>query len=143
MGIDVRIVNGKGSGSVAHVTNRGEMIVNDADYSLSYNATVAVADTAYNFVGPVAGKQFVIKNIFLYGNISLSAVADTTVNIYEADSPSTTTVSKDVITTQLGRQVRRDLPPMNLIISAGKWVNIKASDATVYATILGYYVDEE
>jgi len=38
------------------------------------------------------------------------------------------------------RQDKVILTNINLILSEGKWLNVKTTDNTVYATILGYYI---
>ncbi len=38
------------------------------------------------------------------------------------------------------KQTSRDFVGLNLVINEGKWLNIKTDDATIFASVLGYYV---
>jgi FlaG/FlaF family flagellin (archaellin) len=140
--LKVIIEDGRGNGSLGRVTTRGELVVNRFDYSTAYNATAGTANTAVNFVGPIASQQFVITDILLYANKNVGA-ADATVVIYEASSDSTATVDKTLFTTEMIKQSRADLVGLNLIVAEGKWVNMKTDDDDVFGTIMGYYVDAQ
>ena len=139
MTIDVKLKDGEGRGHEAAVTYRKQLVVAPLDFSEAYTATAILVDTAFNFVGPKADKQFVITDIMLYANKGVGA-SDATVEVYEADADNTTTVHKSILLMEMLKQTSRDLTGLNLIITEGKWVNIKTDDNTVFATIMGYYV---
>lgn len=134
-------IKGGGSGATAKVTSRGELVIGRLAFNSAYNATAGTANAAVNLVTPVSGKQFVIDQILLYANLNVSNVTDATVVLYEATSPSTTTVSKTILTTEMVRFDRIIFNQTNLIVSEGVWVNIKTTDDDIDATIFGYYVD--
>jgi hypothetical protein len=138
--IDTKIASGDGNGKIAKVSRYGQLVTAPIDYSLAYNATAAVANTAYNLVGPVSGKRFVIDSILLYANKNVGA-GDATVEVYEATGADVTAVSKSIFTAEMVKQTSRDITGVNIIVSAGKWVNVKTDDDDVFATITGYYVD--
>ena len=73
MSVKFRIVDGSGSGASAKVTSRGELVTGHVSYSSAYAVTVDAINTGYNFVGPQAGKQFVITGIYLYANKNVGA----------------------------------------------------------------------
>jgi len=139
MTLNVEIVDGRGGGAKARCTTRGELVINRFAYSTPYTATAAVINTAYNFVGPISAKQFVVTDILLYANKNVGA-GDASVQVYEATSATETTVSKAVLDIEMLKQTSRDLTGLNLIISEGKWLNIKTDDNTIFATVMGYYV---
>ena len=139
-GIDVRIKDGTGDSFGAKVSSIGEVIVCPFAYSDSYNATAAVINTAYNLVPPMTGNRFVITAINLYANQGVSNTSDATVTLYEATGTTITTVSKNIFVANMVRQDTITLTGINLILSEGKWLNIKTTDNTVIATILGYYI---
>jgi hypothetical protein len=140
MALKSELVDGRGGSQKACVTSRGELVVGRSDYSLAYNVTADVINTGYNLVEPKAGKRFVITDIFLYANKNVGA-GDATVVLYEADADNTATVSKTLFTSEMLKQTRADLTGLNLIVTAGKWVNVKTDDDDIFCTIMGYYVD--
>lgn len=138
MSIDTRLIDGKGKGHVATVTNKGQLVTAPLSFSEAYTQEVNATATAFNFVGPKEGKQFVITDILLYADKNVG-VNDASVQIYEADSDTETTITKTILDIEMVKQTSRDITGLNLIITAGKWVNIKTDDATIFATIMGYY----
>lgn len=133
------IEDGDGTSSLAKVTSRGELVTGRFDYSTAYAVTVNATATAFNFVGPIAGKRFVITDIILYANKNVGA-ADATVDVYEATASDSTTISKSILAIEMLKQTSRDLTGLNLIVTEGRWVNIKTDDDIIYATLMGYYV---
>ena len=89
---------------------------------------------------PMTGNRFVITTINLYANQGVSNTSDATVTLYEATGTTITTVSKNIFVANMVRQDTITLTGINLILSEGKWLNIKTTDNTVIATILGYYI---
>jgi len=142
MGIHVKIKDGWGGGTEACVTERGQLVTAPLEFSSAYPVTASIDDTAFNFVPPISGKQFVITDILLYANKSVG-VNDATVEVYEATSATEITVDKSILAIEMLRQSSRDNTGLNLIVSPGRWVNIKTNDNTIFATIMGYYVGAE
>jgi hypothetical protein len=140
MGIHTGISDGWGTDSKACVTERGQLVVAPLSFSTAYPVTVALINTAYNFVPPVGGRQFVVTDILLYANKGVGA-SDATVEIYEADATNETTVVRSIMILEMLKQTNRDITGLNLLISAGKWLNIKTDDNTIFATVMGYYVN--
>ena len=128
------------AGRWAQVTSRGQLVTAPLDFSSAYNATADVINTGYNLVTPQTSKRFVITDILLYANRNVG-VNDATVEIYEASSDSSTTVDKSLFLAEMVRQAARDLTGLNLLVTEGKWVNIKTDDDDIFATIMGYYID--
>ncbi len=139
MSIETKIIDGQGDGHRVRVSEWGIQATGPIDFSTSYPVTASVINTGYNFVGPEANKQFIVTDIMLYANKNVGA-NDATVEIYEADAVDTTVVSKSVLVTEMLKQTSRDFIGLNLIISPGKWLNIKTDDNTIFANVLGYYV---
>lgn len=139
MSLKIELKDGHGGGYTQKVSRWGIAATGPIDFSVSYPVTASVINTAYNFVGPQAGKQFIVTDIMLYANKNVGA-NDATVEIYEADAIDTTTVYRSVLVTEMLKQTNRDFIGLNLLVSQGKWLNIKTDDATIYASVLGYYV---
>lgn len=134
------LVDGTGTSSEAKVTSRGQLVTAPLEFSSAYNAAATANNTAYTLVEPLNGKRFVIDSIMLYANQGVSNTADATVDIYEATSNTSTTISTSLVQTNMVRGNRIVLSGVNLIVSEGVWVNVKTTDNDVYATIFGYYV---
>jgi hypothetical protein len=139
MAIVSKVVDGTGKGFNAKVSKWGIQATGPIDFSVSYSVEAAVINTAYNFVAPVTNHQFVVTSILLYANKGVGA-GDATVEIYEAEAIDTVTVDRAILTTEMLKNTSRDLLNINMIVSPGKWLNIKTDDNTIFATILGYYV---
>jgi hypothetical protein len=140
MVIKNKLVDGRGRGHLVRVSSRGQLITAPLDFSDTYTQEVNATATAFNFIGPVTGKQFVITDILLYANKDVG-VNDASVQIYEATSASSTTESKTILDIEMVKQTSRDITGLNLLTSEGVWLNIKTDDATIFATLMGYYVD--
>jgi hypothetical protein len=148
MAIDVRITNGLGSGSIGHVTHRGELVTNRADYSVPYTAEATVINTGYNYsslsgscICPLAGKQFVITEILISADRNVGGTSGALINIYEADSDTSTVPTKNIVKDIEIVKNERLFMNLNMIITQGKWVNIKTDDNNIRSTIWGYYVN--
>ena len=128
-----------GTGHGAKVTEYGQLVTGSLDYSTPVAQTLSSINTAYNFVTPISGKRIVITELLMYANKGIGA-NDATVEIYEADGVDETTISKSIISTEMLKQTSRDLISLNMIVSEGKWVNAKTDDATIFITIMYYYI---
>lgn len=140
MSIDARLLDGKGTGKTAVITSRGQLVTSPLDFSKSYTQEVNQVTTAFNFIGPISDKQFVVTDILLYADKNVG-VNDASVQIYEADSSTSTVEVTTILNVEMVKQTARDITGLNLIITQGKWLNIKTDDATIFATVMGYYVD--
>lgn len=140
MTISTVLRDGKGNGGEACITTRNQLVVAPLDFSTAYPVTANVINTAFNFVPPVASKRFVVTDILLYANKGVGA-SDATVDVYEATSATESTIDKSILAIEMLKQSSRDLTGLNLLISEGKWLNIKTDDNTIFATVMGYYVD--
>ena len=139
MGLKVRLEDGSGTGTTATITSRGELVVGNIAHSSSYSVEATVINTAYNFVGPLAGKRFVITDILLASDRNIgNNGAD--IDVYEATASDSITVSKEILGMELLKNSFRDLTGLNLIASEGVWVNVKTNDNNIFATLMGYYV---
>jgi hypothetical protein len=149
MVLKVEIVDGRGLGAKACITSRGELVVNKADYSVPYTAEATVINTGYNYttangdgIVPKAGKQFIITEVLISTDRNVGATSGALINIYEADSATSTTATKDIIKDIEIIKNERIFMSLNMIVTKGKWVNIKTDDNNVKSTIWGYYISE-
>lgn len=139
MPVSFELEDGQGESYKACVTSRGQLVVGPIDFSEAYAVEVDVNDTAYNFVPPKTNKRFVVTDILLYANKGVGA-ADATVDVYESTSATSTVISKSILAIEMLKNSSRDITGLNLIITEGKWLNIKTNDNTIFATVMGYYI---
>ena len=134
-GIPVELKDG---GNSALITEQGQQIIAPFDYDEVVALTSAVDNTAVNFFLPEVGKQFIVRVILLTAdsNITGSAIID----VYEATSITDTVIAKSILHIDLLKNDHRDFIGLNLRLTAGRYLNLKADDSDVSATIMGYYI---
>ena len=133
-------IEGGASGRRADVTPDGALSVGRPYNLVKFNELAAI-NTAYNFYQPLPEKQFVVTNIFAYGDKEVTAATNATVEVYEASSTTETTVDKIIMQFEIGRNEFHPFTNLNLLVSAGVFINAKTDDDDVHMNILGYYVD--
>lgn len=144
MGLDVQIKDGKhGTGKGAGVTRLGQLVTSPLEYSTPIFKELSVTGTAVNFFVPVASMQVVITDIVVETNKDVSSTNGALVEIYCAESATSTTATADILTLQPTKNDSRVITGLNYIIDKGAWVNAVTDDATVFMTISGYYVEAE
>ena len=141
MSIEGYIADGfGGTKNKAKVTTRGQLVVAPLEFSIASSAVMTLTGTAYSLAIPATGKQGVITDIIISGNKDLG-VNGSLVEIYLADSITSTTSAGEVLTTQIAKNGSLSLTNLNWIYTAGKWLNAKCDSSTVYVTAAGYYID--
>ena len=140
MSVNTFLRDGWGKNNFACVTERGQLITAPLDYSRPYTANATVNDQGYTVVLPKTAKRFVITDIILDADKSVSSTTAGTVNIYESADLDSAVVETAILTIEVLKNTHRPFIGLNLIVTQGKWVNFKTSDNNVSITILGYYV---
>lgn len=135
------IHDGLGLGGDAKVTSRNQLVVAPLEFNEPYTATATVNDTAYNIAAPKAGQRFVIDAIILDADKNVSANTAGTIVVYEASASDATTVDKTILSIEMLKNTNRSYIGLNVIVTEGKYLNVKTTDNNVYATVLGYYVE--
>lgn len=138
MTVPVHLVGGK---TEARVTGHGELVVAPLSPNVSRHHDMTAINTAYNFAVPVHGKVMRLQNILLYANKGVGA-NDATVVIYTSDAVDSLTAIDTIMTIELPKHASRDLIGLNLELPIGVYLNAKTDDATVFATMMGYYADD-
>lgn len=140
MSAPVRIVGVDGQS--ARVTEFGQLVTSPVSYSTPVNNKLDVIDTAFSFISPSAGQQIVITGLVVNSNRNVG-VNDATIDIYGADSPTSTTILTSILQFQGVKQTTSNLIGLNLLISQGEWVNAKTDDNDIFITIMYYRVPVE
>ena len=127
---------------IAKVTRSGELIVAPLSYSESEFRQLDATGIAFNFFGPKPKKQFIITGYSLKADRQVSNTVDARVVVYEASSLDSTTEDKILIEDAMIRGERVALTNTNLKVNGGKWINATTTDASIFISIYGYYIDE-
>ena len=128
------------NGIIAKVSPSGELITAPLSYSDSVFKNINTTGTAFNFYEPLPRMQFVITGFNIKADRSVSNTVDADVIIYEADSIDSTTETDVIFQEAMIRGERTGYTNTNIIVSPGKWVNAKTTDANIKMTIFGYYI---
>ena len=136
------IVDGKGSTFGVKVTKLGQVVTAPISYDLTQFVLVEDDNVAQNIYTPLSGKQFVVTGITIKATQDVSTTVDAEIVIYQADSADTTTVYSTIHQEALVRNESATLVPLNILTEEGKYINAKTTDATVYITVTGYYIDK-
>jgi len=127
------------SGVVAvKVTALGQLVAGPFDYDEVSAITLDVANTAVNIFGPLVQKRFVVTAILLTANKNVTT--DCSVEIYESDGPTSTTVDKSILNIEMLKNSDRDITGLNFRLTEGVYLNGKTDDDDVFVTVMGYYV---
>lgn len=138
MSLRVRLYD-PANGKAVRVSDFGELITTPAGYDDIVSKDITAAGTASNFYAPVSSSQFVITAIRVKATQSVSNTVDCVVEVYEADSPTSTTVDRALFTEYVVRGEAATITG-RILVAGDKWVNVKVSDPTVIVSILGYYI---
>ncbi len=142
MVISIVVEDGEGTGRLAKVTSAGALAIGPPHFNLAEFNELAVANTAYNFYQPRSGKQFVVMAIFAYGDKQVAGATNATVEVYEATTSDTTTVSKTIMKFEIGQNEFHPFSNLNLLVNGGVFINAKTDDDDVHMNILGHYIDD-
>jgi len=133
--------NGWGKPYDAMVTKRGQLVTAPLKYNTTFFNAMTATATAYNFITPKTGQQFVITGYIVSSDKNVNSTNGAVVPIYEATSLTATSASKTILTLDLGKLDGAQVVGLNILTSKGVWINSTTDDATINLTILGYYID--
>lgn len=139
MSLPIRLVDGK-TGVSASVSKLGQFTTAPFAYDETVFNELATDNVAFNFYTPKAGKQFVVTGISAVADKQVSSTVSADVVVYEATSSSTTTVDKILFQTAMVQDQINILIPLNILVTAGKYINAKTTDDDIHMTIMGYYI---
>lgn len=140
MPVKFQIVDGCGTNRGAKVSATGELAVGPVEYDDAKFHALAVNDQAYNFFPPLPNKSFVITGLRIKANTGVNPTSDATIIIYEASSSTSTTVDKVLHEEAMIKSDSATIIGIRLQVTAGKWLNAKTDDNTVFMTIFGFYI---
>lgn len=141
MALEVKIQDGSGRQQLVKVTGRGQLVVGPIAYNTTESKSLTVVNTAYNFVEPIGGQRFVLDGIIFSTDKNVSQTDGAIITIYEATSATSATVAKSLFTLNLSRLTEDAITGLNVITTAGVWINAKTDDNNCSVTIIGYFVE--
>ena len=122
------------SGSVAKVTEFGQLVTAPIDYSVPVVDTLAADNTPVNFIEPQGGKKIVITDIILTANRDVG-VNGALVQVYCATAPDSSAITVGLLDIDMLKNTGRDLIGVNFIIDEGFWVNAISDDSSIQITL--------
>ena len=125
-------------GLLANVVEGGSISFAPIPDEIVFNE-LGVNNQVYNYYQPLAGSRFILTGVV--ATADKDVVADATVIIYEATSPSETTVSKVLFQFVLLKNQQLVVPNFQVRVKPGVWVNAKSDDTDVHMSIIGHFVN--
>ena len=129
------IRDGAGTGNIAKVSNFEDIIVGIGDNQTSFRILNATG-TAFNFFAPLSGQEFIITSLLISGP------EDATINIFEASSPTSSTITRLIYTITFNDSGFFPIIfPFGgfLEVEEGSFVNATTSVTTATMTMIGYF----
>ena len=62
------------------------------------------------------------------------------IEVYESSAEDSLVVDKSIMNIDLLKNTSRDVVGLNLLVTEGKYLNVKCDDTDVSVTLMGYYV---
>lgn len=136
----VRIVGADGTPVV--VTGNGSLVVGSISPNTSKHWAMTATNAAYIYATPIPGKKMILQNVLMYGNKGIGA-GDAAVIIYTSANPAgvSPTNGDIVLEMELPKYSARDILGLNVELPEGVYLLAKTDDATVFLTMMGYYVN--
>ena len=107
------------NGRAAEINQNGALITLPQGESRLHSVNLDVDDQVYNLLKPVPGYQAVITSLLFIGNREIGA-SDATVELYEATSASSATISATLINMEIAKNSAINMVPLNINIDADK-----------------------
>ena len=137
---DIQLVDDS-TGRIAGISPYGEVYTAPVAYSTAYYITVDVADTAFEVVPGVSGKQFVMTSMLISSSKTFgTATTAETVTLYEGYKADLDTIVNTFTQIDLLKNERLIATSLNLISNTAISIIAIATDTNVNITIAGYYV---
>ena len=138
--IPVKIHDGHGQGHDAKITHAGELVVVRGNYDETSTAVMSSTATAYNLALPRDEEAFIITGFIINANKNVSATDGAVIELYEANSVTSTTQTKNLLTLNLLKNASESVTGILIKATHGAYINAETDDATVNITLLGYYL---
>lgn len=122
------------------VTKDGALVTSPSEYDIPFYHEMNVDDQVYNFVLPLAHKQFVFTGFLAVSNKDVQA--DAVIEIYSANSPTSSDAIGAPVKFALTKNQEVSPTPLRILVKNGVWINAKTTDATIHLTMFGNFIDQ-
>ena len=126
-------------GNLAAVVEGGSLSFAPIPDEIVFNE-LGVNDQVYNFYQPLAGSRFILTGVVAASDAQVAA-ADSQVIVYEATSPTETTVAKTLFQFVLLKNQQLVIPNFQIKVKPGVWINAKASATDIHMSVIGHFVE--
>lgn len=135
--IKVNILDGSGEKHTTKVTHNNELLV-VKQFSQAEKITLTVDNTPVNLIKPKAGSRLIITGLIVNTDRNVG-VNGASVEVYEANSESSSTVDKAILTFDLAKNQTVATSSILIETTEGVFINAKADDSNVNVTLLSYF----
>lgn len=137
MPIEVNLADGTGSSRHrVKISHNGELFVRTRFQEVS-RVSANGTGTAFNLKEPKTNSNFIITGLIM--NADKNVTASALVEVYEANSPTSITQTKNLITLDIPKNATVSTVPLLLKVTEGTYINAETDDATVNVVLLGYF----
>ena len=141
MSIDVEIKGVDRGGHMAkvNVTPLGQLVTAPFSYDEVMSEVLISSGVAYNFFKPKTKARFVLTIVLAAADRNIGA-SGVLIEVYESSAEDSLVIDKSIMNIDLLKNTNRDVVGLNLLITEGKYLNVKCDDTDVSVTLMGYYV---
>lgn len=129
----------KGGINGASISDAGEVIIREFDYSEFNTQLLDTVDVAFNHFKPKDGFRFVITGLSLAGNRDIG-VNGSIYSLYTATSATSTVIVDEPFTAEVPKSSLSFGPIPQVRIAKGVFLNSKCDDNNIRVTVYGYFV---
>lgn len=124
------------SNNRALVNEFGQLVVGNIEFSVTGQKDVIDA-SAQNLASPSPGRSIILTGV-IFGADKNVGVNGAIVEIYTADSATSTTVITEIFKFTVLKQTIDSLLPLSIQIDEGLYLNVKSDDFTINVTATFY-----
>ncbi len=124
------------SGNTVEISSLGEVFTR-LQFSSAEKISLTSDNVVVNIVKPRSGQKMVITGLIV--NSDRAVVGEAEVKVYEADTPTGTSV-KDILTFDVPKNATIVTAPLLIETTTGRYINAVADDSNVNVTLLCYFV---
>lgn len=126
------------STDTAEVSKQGELFTR-LQFSSAEKISLTSDNTVVNIVKPRARQKIIITGLIVNTDRNIG-VNGAEIKIYQADTATTSTAAKDILTFDLAKNQTVVTSPILIETVAGRYINAVADDSNVNVTLLSYFV---
>ncbi len=130
------------NGKSAQVLRNGQLVIAPLEQNLAEFNELGTVDAGVTFYKPRSGQQFIITNIFVFGDKQVSSNSNATVEVFESLSENSATVDKTLLKFEISQNQFQPYNNVNILVNPDVFINAKTDDDDIHMNILGYYIEK-